>query len=105
MVADEVLADADVLASLRRNEIVLLATMYKATQSRELGEPETYALKTLVPTPFATEDELRATAAAIGRTGLMIAASGFGAINYELTPLLDRMISYSDLEAVMGAEP
>jgi hypothetical protein len=34
LVADEFLADADVIATLRRNEVVLLATMYQERRGR-----------------------------------------------------------------------
>jgi len=104
LVADEFLADAEIIASLRRNEIILLATMYQASIATDLGDPEAWAEKKLVPEPFLTKDELRATKAAVVRTGLIETASGYSSIGYTLTPLLDRLISLADIEAALRTE-
>ena len=104
LVADEFLADADILASLRRNEIVLLATMYQARRDTNLGDPEAWAEKQLVPEPFANKAELTATTAAVVRTGLIETAPRWDLMGYTLTPLLDRLVSLEDIDAALQAE-
>jgi hypothetical protein len=104
LVADEFLADADILASLRRNEIVLLATMYQAGHNTLLGDPREWAEKQLIPTPFADKEELMATAGAVVRTGLIRTESGYGSIDYSLTHLIDRLVSLADIESALRTE-
>ena len=111
--ADEFLQDADMIASLRREEILLLAKLHSASRSEtpsknkpaeESVDPMKWAESQLVPSVFRNREELEATAAAIVRTGLIKTESGYGAIHYSPTPLLDRLVARAPLEAAIAKE-
>jgi hypothetical protein len=114
LTASEFLYHAEILASLRREEILLLATMYKHSQSPEIqakkeeergGAAMTVAMDELVPSIFKNKDEFRATAGATMRTGLMIGASGWGSIVFSTSPLMEKLYKLAPFEAALAAEP
>jgi hypothetical protein len=113
LVADEFLFWADILASLRREEIVLLATLYRHRSSPEVmaedeggrdGTAEKLAKNELVPSLFQTNDDFMAALNAITRTGLVIAYSGFGSLIYGISPLLRRLMDRARFEAALKDE-
>jgi hypothetical protein len=85
LVADDFLPHADALASLSREEIYLLATMYQI-QSRfgdappinELWLPTVQKLEAL----GWSKDDVSATAARAMRSGYVLAASAWGALSF-----------------------
>jgi hypothetical protein len=115
LVADEFLYYADILSSLRREEVILLGTMHRETASQkeniQVAEEQkaVQAMKAtqklLVPTPFATDRDFLATAGATLRTGLIRVASAYGSLVYETTPLLDRVCALAPLGDALREEP
>lgn len=114
LIADEFLYYADIIASLRREEIVLIATMYRHRQAPDLAKLEPRervspardrTIAELVPSVFATTDDLDATCLAGVRTGLFTLASGWGGtVTAYLSPFADKVISMSSFEAAVERE-
>jgi hypothetical protein len=111
--ADEFLRDADMIASLRREEVFLLAKLFHAWNSDWLSkEQEGFQMESamawvaaeLVPSVFHDRDEVDATAAAITRTGLLKIMPAIGASVYMPTVLLNKLMSKCDLEAALKKE-
>lgn len=114
LVADEFLCWADILASLRREEIVLLATLHRHHSSPEVmaedegsrdGKAEKLAKNELTPRLFQTDDDFMAALNAVTRTGLVIAYSGYDDQIYGISPLLRRLIALAPFEAALKDEP
>jgi hypothetical protein len=113
LVADEFLYYADIVASLRREELILIGTLYRhwvSNSSPPLGTSrEDLVLQAtkseLIPNSFATEDEFIATATATMRTGLVVALSAWGGLVYKPTPLLDKFAALASIEEALDAEP
>jgi hypothetical protein len=112
--ADEFLHEADMIASLRREEIMLLAKLHAAWHSDWLQENEPsvqfeaamrWAAAELVPQVFGNREEVEATAGGIVRTGLLKVMPGIGSSTYAPTPLLDRLVTLAPLEAALEREP
>ena len=113
LVADEFLYYADVLASLRREEIILVAALWRHANSPEVvalqeaeraRTAESAARCELVPLLFATDAEFVATEGALMRTGLITAVSGFGALLFATTPLLARLQALAPFEMALAEE-
>jgi len=111
--ADEFLSDADVIAALRRDEIILLATVHRGwTSDRIVQEPEDsrvtaplrWAEAELVPSVFRDAEDLRATAASIVRTGLLVPLPSWDWTRYAPTPKLARLVSLASFEAALNQE-
>ena len=111
--ADEFLRDADVIASLRRDEIFLLAEMHRVWTSDWLKQTEEQkrlsALlqrveQRLVPSLFRDADDLQATAAAIVRTGLLMTSPVWDGVAYRPTPKLERLVKLAPLDEVLAQE-
>lgn len=86
LVADDFLAWADVLASLRREEVVLLAEMVKVKSSltlspkkldrlNQLASIRNVLTERLIPSVFPDEEALLAAEMSLTRTGLVIGIS------------------------------
>ncbi|MBV8548785.1 MAG: hypothetical protein JO126_04950 [Alphaproteobacteria bacterium] len=118
--ADEFLYYADLIASLRHEEIVLLGSYARVLAietkvvrensldpSRAENSAERRATKSiedvLIPDVFSSRSELWATVNAVSRTGLMtIASPSFDGPYFELTPIFTKvnvLVSFEDLEA------
>lgn len=109
--ADDFMYYADILSSLRREEVILLGTLYRHTsEERERGEmpPEVAAERKtreeLIPTVFASQDEYLATAGALMRTGLIIIQSGWGGDTHRITPIMYKLAGTVSFEAAVQAE-
>ena len=87
---------ASVLETLTRDEILVLGAAYRLLQR----EGDTWSLlkSELVPTTFATNRELEAICASLMRTGLMIPASGFGALTYRFSEAIKQLGALAELE-------
>lgn len=106
--ADEFLYYADLIASLRREEIILLGCMQKHFQepqhvmgsSQAAYEPQKLAQLELIPSTFKTEDDFNSCITALNRTGLVIGTSSYGGMMmYRLSPLmaeLSKLASFQD---------
>lgn len=93
LVADEFLAHVDALAALSRDEIVFIATMYRIKRQRsEVDEEDNDDLWH----PTVEElgrigwslDRVRVAASRAQRSGYVLAASAWGGLLFQLSPLL-----------------
>jgi hypothetical protein len=113
LVADEFLRDADMIASLRREEVMLLAKLHHAWGSDWLQQSSPpnrseegirWATAQLVPSVFEDRQSLEATAGALVRTGLLKMVPGVMGLCFSPTPLLARLVSLAPLEAAIAKE-
>lgn len=83
--ADEFLAWADMLALLRREEVILIATLHRIERHLHATDPDAADLlhrvrreveRALIPDPFGVADEVWAAAGACVRTGLVRVIGG-----------------------------
>jgi hypothetical protein len=111
--ADEFLYKADLIASLRREEVLLLAKLHHAWKSDWLlATPEQirhlaadkWIAEELVPAVFGTVEEMSATLGGLTRTGLVESVPAVETIMYAPTLLLDQLVAFSDLEAAIAKE-
>jgi hypothetical protein len=111
--ASDFLRDADVLASLRRQEIFLLAKLHHAWSSDWLkrNEPSMqckvaleWATCQLVPNIFRSGDEIEAVAGGLVRTGLVKVMPAIGNSTYMPTLLLDKLVAMAPIEAAILKE-
>lgn len=113
LVADKFLYYADLLASLRREEVILIATLRKNLHSdavkqvdegKQAGRAQTVTIEELVPSLFKSSEHLKAVASATTRTGLVVAESLLGGMAYVTTPLLDTLLSVASFEDALREE-
>lgn len=114
LVADEFLYYADMLATLRRGELVLLATLYRHWTSQDAvildveGRINHTSLRTraeLVPSYFGSEDAIFGTLSAVTRTGLVVSVAGWGSMLAYPSPVMDRLIALCPLGEVLARDP
>ncbi len=113
--ADEFLRYADILAGLRREEIVLLGTVHRHWHAAEVRSLEhgrrqqtarDRARSELVPTPFQEDGDFYAAAEAVTRTALLRTADAEDDyMLFQPTRLLDELCSLAPFEAAVRAEP
>ena len=121
--ADEFLHYADILASLKREEVVLLGSAIrhqkdfereKAEQAEgSTGEAESNVAsihkrvsdELVSSTMFPTRDHLLTCMGSLQRTGLILLASGYGALVMVPSPRLAEIESLIDVEAALKKEP
>ncbi len=114
LVADEFLHWADVLATLRREEIVALSAFLRHLDSAVVqAEPEDaragkaqMAMQAeLVPSGlFPTRDDLLATLGALTRTGLVLSVAGWSDMLFEPTSRLRNLAKLAPLEEALTDE-
>jgi hypothetical protein len=109
LIADEFLYFAEMLGSLRREEVILIATMHRIrtnAPSRMSSDAKTEALvAALVPVLFPDPETLRANAMACMRTGLVMDRNTMDdAGNYTTSPLMDRLEKLAPFEEALRAE-
>jgi hypothetical protein len=113
--ADEFLAWADVLATLRREELILVATLWriehgdatKVMGPTAVSDPIWSQLEAqLIPDPFLTPEEITAAASACTRTGLVATVGGtWGqAVTFTTTPRLTKLLELAPIEDVLGRD-
>lgn len=114
--ADDFLRYADLLAGLRREEIILLGTVHRhwhaaEVQSLEHGRRQQAtrdrARSELVPVPFKEDDDFYAAAEAVTRTALLRTADAVedDYMLFQPTRLLDELCSMAPFEAAVFDEP
>ncbi|MEX3941584.1 hypothetical protein AB4Y44_18910 [Paraburkholderia sp. BR10937] len=115
IVADEFLYYADLLASLRHDEIVLLGTLLRNSTAYNGdtiygNEPMHRTRSELVPDVFAVPEDYNAALGALLRTGLVSTQAIGGSIGggpsmvYHATSLLRRLNALAEIEGVMSRE-
>lgn len=113
--ADEFLYYADILSSLRMEEIILLGCITRHIKARVGGGDKDSdkaawmatqdAEKELVPSLFATKEDFNACCASILRTGLLSVASGYGGgMLYKGTTLLEKICDWASFEETLAQE-
>ena len=114
LIADEFLYYADILASLRQEEIILIATLHRQRYSTEVAETDggarAYKAQTLtrdklVPGLFPSEKQFMATLGSTTRTGLVIGSSAIGTMVYQTSPLMDTLETLAPFREALEAEP
>ncbi|MEQ1714261.1 MAG: hypothetical protein ABL908_23070, partial [Hyphomicrobium sp.] len=114
--ASEFLRHSEMLASLSREEVILLATRYRLRKSLEKSRQtaqwqdtsivNTHVEKELVPRVFSTPLHLTASMTALQRTGLVwpAATSVGGGVIWQDTPLLDQIAALARFEDALEAD-
>lgn len=112
--ADEFLYYADILSSLTMEEIIFLGCLIKHLKIR-IGGGDKDSDKAawtatrdvegeLVPSVFKTKEDFDACCASLLRTGLLAVGSGFGALVYKGTTLLEKMEQWASFEEALRKE-
>ncbi|MFM0239828.1 hypothetical protein [Paraburkholderia phytofirmans] len=112
MTADEFLYLADILAPLKREEVILLGTFARLCEdggpALEPRDLQLGAIQELVPDVFDNVDAFMATAGALLRTGFVMAsvpptnyAAQMSGFIYRPTHLLSRLSGLLDIEGVV----
>jgi hypothetical protein len=109
LVADEFHLHADRLASLSRDEIILIATLYKYLRAGEDhrarnpgssgGDPWELTKQELDRNVFKKDGYAMAVAAQAQRSGLVAGSTAFSAMAYQLTPImleLSKLVDFHD---------
>jgi len=113
LVADEFLAWADVLASLRREEVILLACflkendrfLHEADGKVSLSQLWDRCRGQVVPTVFSSEDRMRVSACAVMRTGLLMNDPTFdGTGFFAVSPLLKDLVQVASFQDALREE-
>lgn len=110
LIADEFLYLADTIASLRREEIILIATMQRLAENVSVEDPASRILKIwnktvleLAPI-FGTEAHVAAVAQSASRTGLVLITWSWQ-IHYFISPLAQELTALAPFEAALEREP
>ena len=104
--ADLFLRWADILASLRREEVHLLAVCKAVPFTVEQEDTGWNEVRRLMTESFGyTEHETSAYAASVSRTGCLAPLSAFDGMCYTPTPLFDEMASLVDIDGVIRRYP
>jgi hypothetical protein len=113
--ADEFLAWADVLTTLRREELILIAALWRIERGNAtkgmgptvVSDPVWTQLEAqLIPDPFLTPADVTATASACTRTGLLATVGGnwSQAVTFITTPRLTKLLEMAPIEDVLGRD-
>lgn len=119
LVADEFLGWADALASLRREEVILIASFgltldeWRAEPPQEKGDSRSSVslwkavASQLIPGAFKDERWMRSAACSSLRTGLLVSSAGLGGDGFfSVSPLFDKIrqtVSFHDALREEGA--
>lgn len=111
--ADDFDRFSDSLASLTREEIILLVYLHQhgiqpALKPDKEGRSQPRALDRLgrdYPGMFPSQEYYAAICAKVQRTGLVSAMSGYGSLVYEASPLMDELVALVDFRDALQEEP
>ena len=103
---------AGFIATLSREEVIAIATLYRnekmdpdrASDSEARGRARVRTKEELVPAFFPTERHLNSTLQAATRTGLVVGITGWGALVYETTPLMEEVESLAPFRDALEKE-
>jgi hypothetical protein len=109
--ASEFLRYADMITSLRREEVIFLATLHRVFKQRHGADNvESYRLvvQELVKGAFRGADEVKACATAVQRTGLVlpVMTGTVGGVGYTCSPapLLAQIVELASFEEALAQE-
>lgn len=111
--ASDFLRFCPIIASLSREEVIFVATLYRHTvEFKPIGTSDVPPHGTdekmqeaLIPSIYPGKVELDGAATALLRTGLLVLYSGYGGLVFRPTPLLFQIAKMADFEAALDAEP
>lgn len=111
LVADEFFKYAEALATLSRNEIVLLATMHRVEVAHDALVAQGFSRKNDWTESQAelgklgwSKEQTEATAASCLRSGLILIASAYGSATFGLSPLMQALCSSVDFDDALRRE-
>ena len=110
LVADEFLYYADMLASLRREEVILIASLHRHRVFHDdgtvdAGQTWRKSCTELIPRVFKDEEELRAFAQGAARTGLLLAGATWdGLSDFATSSLMERLERLAPFEDALRRE-
>jgi hypothetical protein len=106
LLADEFLHFADVIASFRREELVLLAVLYRLTLASTKEDQYAWdeVVTELVPHPFKSSNELAGIATGVARSGFLIDADRIGGAAFLLSPVGLDIIRMTAFESALEME-
>jgi hypothetical protein len=112
LTASRFLYYAGFMATLSREEVIAIATLYKnealepdrRSDNEARGRARVRTKEDLVPAFFPTERHLNSTLQAATRTGLVIGATGWGVLVYETTPLMEEVASLAPFRDALERE-
>jgi hypothetical protein len=107
LTADEFLWHADILASLSREEILVIGTMYdsyKRGSEQDRAEAHYWMLtkQGLGKGSMGSEERVQAVAGRAQRSGLVTSVSSYGAVAYRITPLLLEIAELVDFQEALA---
>jgi uncharacterized protein with PIN domain len=112
--ADEFLRHADVIAGLRREEVILLGALQRHWTAIDvqalpddhdrMNEAKRRIVAELIPVPFVDIAELTATEDAVVRTGFLAGTETYGGTIYKPTRAFERLSALVPLEAALEVE-
>jgi hypothetical protein len=109
--ADEFLRYADILATLRREEVVLLATVCRfltdpetTNEDKKHGKAFAMAGPVLIPSLFRTDQDFEAVAASLTRTGYIVPTPALGGMNYGITAAFEALNKLARLDTLSEAD-
>jgi hypothetical protein len=107
LVADEFLPHADALATLSRDEIILIAAMYdfqdRFATAEEAGKNWPNIVKAMEAKGWEKE-RVQGTAARAQRSGYVLAGSAWDDLSYRLSPLLLELCKTIDFDDALRRE-
>ncbi len=89
-----------ILATLTRDEIVVIGTLHRL-KDEEKGEELKQAIEELVPDTFPTAQHVRAVAARAQRSGLLLSVSAF-ASGYATSPAVELLEQKPEFQAIVA---
>jgi hypothetical protein len=114
--ADEFLALADTLASMRREELIVVAALYRAERTVE-QRPRVLIDEKIIDEAnhemranlraagvFAAEGDIDQWLASAMRTGLVIGRSAWGGMSFYTSSLMGKLVQLADIEGVLNSE-
>lgn len=113
LTANRFLYYAGFLATLTREEVIAIAVLYKhekdsaddaVADDDARARARVRSREELVPAVFPTQRHLGSTLQAATRTGLVVALSGWGALVYETTPLMEEVASLAAFRDALAKE-
>ncbi len=112
--ADELAHYSGILSQLTRDEIQLVATMWRLQESfedrKDVSDQEKLvaihneAIESLVPSVFPTKDEYTSVATSATRFGLILVRSVWGGSRFDLAPVVAKLIRLSSFESAIAKE-
>lgn len=102
LVADDFLPHAEVLASLSRDEIVLLAELYRVHLAEDTDRRWGVLLASMKKD--WSEDKIRAVAGRVTSSGYVVSNTSFGSLTYSVSPMMLELCTTIDFHDALRRE-